>query len=140
MRPYYVKLVTLVQLVTVARTHFYGPTLALLPGLWLWVEEASHFCDTVRRYGQSHQTACCCNRNTVRATTSIPRPPLPPECLRMFLGDFVDFFIERSGRGNERCPPPHFLFSFLANRCWPGRKTREFRAVDRGRSLEVWCA
>lgn len=116
MRPYYVKLVTLVQLVTVARTCtflFNGPTLALLPGLWLWVEEASHFCDTARCYGQSHQTACCCNRNTVRATTSIPRPPLPPECLRMFLGDFVDFFIERSGRGNESCPLlPTFCFPF----------------------------
>lgn len=129
MRPYYVKLVTLVQLATVACTCtflFNGPTLALLPGLWLWVEEASHFCDTARCYGQSHQTACCCcNWNTVRATTSIPRPPLPPECLRMFLGDFVDFFIERSGRGNESCPPhpsPSPLFVFLSRQSllvWP---------------------
>lgn len=92
------------------RCHFNGPRLAIA-STCLWVEEALHFCDTVHCRGQSHQTACCCNRKTVRATTSIPRPPLPPECLRMFLGDFVDFFIERSARGNESCPAPQ-LFRF----------------------------
>lgn len=102
--------------------HFNGPRLAIASTCaWLWVEEALHFCDTVHCRGQSHQTACCCNRKTVRAMTSIPRPPLPPECLRMFLGDFVDFFIERSARGNESCPAPN-LSVFISRRSsltWP---------------------